>query len=89
MILESKMSRAHGVVGYHARLACERCWVQFPMCPLVLLLLLFMAVVYICSKELVKVLTTDHLVQHKQLIILPRCPLCFHRTRADLRSSTH
>ena len=24
---------AHGVVGYHARLACERCWVQFPMCP--------------------------------------------------------
>ena len=28
--------RAHGVVGYHARLAsgvCERCWVQFPMCP--------------------------------------------------------
>ena len=25
--------RAHGVVGYHARLACERCWVQFPMRP--------------------------------------------------------
>ena len=33
--------RAHGVVGYHARLAdhitvCERCWVQFPMCPIFL-----------------------------------------------------
>ena len=31
-----RWERAHGVVGYHARLAnkiCERCWVQFPMCP--------------------------------------------------------
>ena len=52
--------RAHGVVGYHARLACERCWVQFPMCPvnfwfLVVILLVAQrsTLLYICSKELV------------------------------------
>ena len=37
IISYSSLQRAHGVVGYHIRLAfcvCGGCWVQFPVCPI-------------------------------------------------------